>query len=135
MANGLSEIRGNVHAPRGTKKGPSLLPYAHSVFHNLRKHGGRFGVGMDCTARNRLGWLCARTGHALQRKKSLPEKTRNKDRRILMGIVNKIPLWCSKEPVGQTERCVNDIMKRIPAPFVPPRLATLRLTVAVVMRT
>uniref|UniRef100_A0A224Z7Z9 Tick transposon n=1 Tax=Rhipicephalus zambeziensis TaxID=60191 RepID=A0A224Z7Z9_9ACAR len=84
-----------------------VIPYVHTVSHNLRKLGRKVGLDVAFSAPARLSALCKKANSQSKRREACSIKHRNPYVTCTECVVYSIPLTCNKVYVGQTGRCLN----------------------------
>lgn len=84
-----------------------VIPYVHTVSHNLRKLGRKVGLDVLFSAPVRLSALCKKANSQSKQREACSIKHRNPYVTCTECVVYSIPLTCDKVYVGQTGRCLN----------------------------
>ena len=85
-----------------------MIPYMHSVAHNLKKVAQRYNVPIVFSGPKKLGRLCSKINNPRPIADPCNTKHRNKYVECMTGVLYGIPMSCGSSYVGQSGRCVND---------------------------
>lgn len=87
---------------------PVVIPYVHSLTHNLKKVADRYDVPIVFSAPNKLSRLCRRINNPRESADPCNTKHRNRYTECATGVIYEIPMSCGSSYIGQTGRCFND---------------------------
>lgn len=94
------------------KKGKvAVLPYIHTVSHNLKRIAKRADVSVVFSAPDKLSRLCRHVNSDTPSSEVCRKKHQRQFIPCATNVVYSIPLLCGREYIGQTGRCVNDRLK------------------------
>lgn len=106
--NGCDEIANK----SSERKKVAVLPYVHTVSHNLKKVAQKADVRVVFTAPNKLNKLCKLTKPYSSVKQLCGIKHQTAYVDCVDCVVYCIPLSCGKKYVGQTGCCLNDRLRQ-----------------------
>ena len=89
------------------KQKTAVVPYLHTISHNLKKIAQRANVRVAFSAPDKLSKICRITDPNRKKVAACTIKHKIKFVQCTVNVVYRVPLSCGKLYIGQTGRCLN----------------------------
>lgn len=108
-----SKSKGSMKASAESQQKRNLVvvPYLHSISHNLKRIGKKVKLRVLFSAPEKLSKLCKLTQTCGTPRVQCSKKHRSPFVPCTKGVVYQIPLSCGKVYIGQSGRCLNDRLR------------------------